>query len=105
MNLVHTAHQRQFLGILADWLVVKTRPIYAEQLALPTHRQRNAGLDERAPRFHRNRPSPLDKKSRSTVNSPIFCNNSASRSGVFPALPASASKALARLSKSWRFHL
>ena len=72
MKLVHPAHQRQLLGVGLNGFVVKTRPIHADQLALPAHRQRGVGFHQRPPRLHRNQPSPRDKKSCSTVSSPIF---------------------------------
>ena len=72
MKLVHPAHQLELLGVGFNGFVVKTRPIHAQQLALPAHRQPSVGFHQRTPRLHRNRPSPRDKKSFSTVSSPIF---------------------------------
>ena len=72
MKLVHPAHQLELLGVGLNGFVVKTRTIHAQQLALPAHRRRAVGFHQPTPRLHRNRPSPRDKKSLSTVSSPIF---------------------------------
>ena len=49
------------LHLCVDSFVIEARPIHAQQLALPAHRQRAVGFDQRPPGRHRNRPSPSDK--------------------------------------------
>lgn len=94
VQFVDAAHQREFLGIGRDRLVVETGSAEAEQLALTPDRNPRLRLDQRAAPFHRRCPSPRAKKSRSTVSSPIFLSNSSSRSLPPPpeAVAASRSK-------------
>src|SRR5579872_2703402 len=105
MKLVDPTHQRQFLDIGLDRGVVQAGPVHRHQLALPTHGEREAGLEQGPPLLYRERASPLAKKSRSTVSSPIFWSSSASRSEVGPALAGSVSKARGRFCSRCCRHL
>src|SRR4030042_5509548 len=88
VQLVDTPHQREIFRVRTDALVVQARSVDPEDLALATHRGRFVRRDKLATDLHRSRSSPLAKKSRSTVNSPIFFTTSASPSLVPPLFPS-----------------
>jgi len=89
VQLVDSAHQRELLGARGLGLVVQTGARYPQQLALAANRQLGPlPVDHRAALRQRRRPSPLAKKSRSTVSSPIFWSSCSSRS-LPPSLAAS----------------
>src|SRR4051794_11476632 len=91
--LVDPPHQVQIGRVGRDRLVVHARTGHAQQLALARHRQRAMpAIDHRQPRRPAHGAGLRRKKSRSTVNCPIFSYNSdtlgpSACSGV--ALPAS----------------
>src|SRR3954452_5275966 len=91
--LVDPPHQVQIGRVGRDRLVVHARTGHAQQLALARHRQRTMpAIDHRQPRRPAHGAGLRRKKSRSTVNCPIFSYNSdtlgpSACSGV--ALPAS----------------
>src|SRR5690606_28101022 len=108
MELVDSTHQREFVGARRLRLVVQPRARDLEQLALAADGQlREPAVDHLSPLLQRRRPSPLDKKSRSTVSSPIFFSSSSSRSLLPLSLFAVSPPANARaaFSMNSRFHL
>ena len=73
VQLVDTAHQLQCRRALPERSVVQRRAAHTEQSALPAHTQTLVlAFDHRQSLGPTQRPSPRDKKSRSTVNSPIL---------------------------------
>ncbi len=72
-QIVDPPHQRQRLRTLPRRLVVERRPPDRQQTALPAQAQRRmVAHHHRPPLGPAQRPDPRDKKSRSTINSPIL---------------------------------
>ena len=72
-QLVDPPHQRQGLGALPLRLVIERRAPDRQQAALPAQAQRRVIAHHQPPTLRpAHRPDPRDKKSRSTINSPIF---------------------------------
>ena len=73
VQLVDAPHQRQRLRALAHWSVVERRPAQFQQSALPGQAQTSVlPFDHQHALGPAQCPSPRDKKSRSTVSSPIL---------------------------------
>ena len=72
-QLVDPTHQRQRLLTLALRLVIERGAPDRQKAALPAQAQRRmAAYHHRAALRPAHRPDPRDKKSRSTISSPIF---------------------------------
>ena len=72
-QIVDPPHQRQRLRTLPHRLVVERRPPDRQQTALPAQAQRRmVAHHHRPPLGPAQRPDPREKKSRSTINSPIL---------------------------------
>jgi len=104
MQLADALHQRELLAARRIGLVVQARAAHAQQLALPVHRQVIIGLGHRPAFLQRDRPSPRDRESRSTVSSPIFCSSSDSRRLASDEPPGSPSNTRFALLNSSRRH-
>jgi hypothetical protein len=108
VKFVDPAHPREVLRARRLGLVVQPRARDLQQLALATDREVwQLAVDPLAPLGQRRRPSPLDKKSRSTVSSPIFLSRSSSRSLLPPSTFTASPPANARaaFSMNSRFYL
>src|SRR5208337_1311040 len=78
IQLVHPPHHREVVGAHRTWPVIQCRARHPQQPALRHDRQRRLRrVDQCQPRGRTHGPDLLRKKSRSTVNWPIFSNNGA----------------------------
>src|ERR1019366_2725149 len=104
VQLVEPTHQHQIPIRYRTRFVVHARPAQIQQLRLVLHRHLSAPIDHRLPLRPGNFPSAPDKKSRSTVSSPIFSCSSRirSRPSPFVAVPPKVS---AKCSSAWVFQL
>lgn len=102
MQLIDPPHQLQILLRDRTRRVVHAAAIGPQQLTLPLHRQLCFPIDHLRPLGPGKRPSAVDKKSRSTVSSPIFACSSwtFSRSAVLSAA-APPNTSVARCSNSF----
>src|SRR5690625_5236995 len=121
VNLIDDSHQLQVHNAGRCWLVVQAGTRYLQQFTLPfdarSHRSRpgtaaagsrstlpfSAFVDDGFSLGHAQRLSTLDKKSRSTVNSPIFACNSFTRASSSRRLSPPLWNTSAALSSNCRF--
>src|ERR1019366_56128 len=104
VQLVEPTHQHQIPIRYRTRFVVHARPAQIQQLRLVLHRHLSAPIDHRLPLRPGNFPSAPDKKSRSTVSSPIFSCSSRIRSRPSPFV-AVRPKVSAKCSSAWFFQL
>src|SRR5207245_2251233 len=103
VQLIEPTHQTQVPIRQRSGRVVHARAAQIQQFGLACHRHLGAPINHRLPLEPGNFPSALSKKSRSTVNSPIFACNSRIRSRS-SAATASPPKIAVAFSNSWVFH-